>query len=128
MFTPSATKEYVVNQLPDDPSQITLITFSDGIYGFQAYKVGKLYFGIRTTTTGGGFGGVLAVTKNGPGGANATANQIAVALGSTLNTSYDANWTPTGAVNNCAGYGGGSWSLVIAGSAGNEILGGVLIN
>ncbi len=58
MNVPTATKQYVINELPNDPSQITLETFNTTLGSFGAstirwQRVGKLYFGLYFTTVGG---------------------------------------------------------------------------
>ena len=83
MFTPSATKQFAINQLPDDPSQISSASFTDGGTVINYRKVGKLYFGFYAA--GNDF--VIGDGVSGPGLAQTTA-RIAAKLGITINTTY----------------------------------------
>lgn len=113
----SAFKKYSIDQLPNDPSQITsgfvTDTFNGGGPDFSGdiyyEKVGKLYFNFQTT--GGGLNGCICVTGGGQSNAD-NADRIASLLGLTVNTVYEVN-TSLGGSNNVvyrAGYNSGKWN------------------
>ncbi len=55
-MTPTATQQYIINQLPTNPSQITSgsvsVNFGFGATTLNYFKVGKLYFGLWILSTG----------------------------------------------------------------------------
>lgn len=86
-----ATKQYKVNQLPDDPSQITTGSFTDvgpgGTITISYFVVGKLYFGFQYLENSVGqmspiIGGLDITTFNN------TISRMATKLGITVNTTY----------------------------------------
>lgn len=90
MNTPSATKQYVINQLPDSAGDITLnsIVGPSGLPGTTTlwwYSTGKLIFGIFATDIG---GNVLLFSDVG-GTIGTTCDQLAVLMGvPSINTYY----------------------------------------
>lgn len=101
----SASKKYLINQLPDDPSQITsgfvTDTFNLGGGDFLARiyykKVGKLYFGFNNTIAE---DAVLKGIICDDGLSNAdNADQIAALLGETVNTIYTVTADVTAGAN-----------------------------
>lgn len=102
---PSSTNEYEINTTDFGVGDITSVSFSDGVYGFTAKKVGKLYFGIQTSGVGGGFAGIYSLAYISP-----TADRIAFILGSTVSAYYETTWSPTGAVNNQTYYDVSFWN------------------
>lgn len=95
MPDPTSTNQFSVNQLPDNPSQITTGSFTTGVLPglgstitITYRKVGKLYFGIAISTSAGPAivgrvtgGGSIAIVQ-------ATLDDIATFLGVTINTYY----------------------------------------
>jgi len=88
-----SSKQYVIDQGPTDPSQITTGFVTDsfslggpGTLEIGYFKVGKLYFGFNNNiSVGGPYRGVVCAMA----GSNATnAARIATLLGLTVNTIY----------------------------------------
>lgn len=94
-MNPSATKQYVINELPDDPGQITsnfvVQTVGGNDYYIYYSKVGKLYFGITIKQGVGGIVGLIGRADTDVSTAIPDSmDQIAALLGETVNTIYYA--------------------------------------
>lgn len=107
MPNPSATKQYVINQLPTSAGDITFSTFTE-VVGIDTWtwtyqKVGKLYFGFWAKS---GISGnsVAMIGAPQPGSFSPTALQLvndsldhlATLLGLTINTYYPTTTVPLG--------------------------------
>lgn len=118
MTTPTATKQYFINQLPDDPSQIVSGSVVDGSITISYQKVGKLYFGLTYATA------THFYLLDGSTHGTTTADRIAALLGATLNTKYVTGVLANSPVNTA--YYSAGWSEGFP--SGGDILAAILIN
>lgn len=131
MNVPSALDQYIANQLPDDPSQITttVVPAITSAPGFSALsityqKVGKLYFNIRATSIAGGFNNMMIQDD-----ANSVGEVISL-IGISVNTKYSqASVYMAGGNCDVAKYnvGGGYWEQTNSGGA-KDMLFSILAN
>lgn len=127
-----SSKQYVIESLPDDPSQITTGFVTDtfvaggppGSVQINYKKVGKLYFGFETT--GMGFMSGIIVSMAGSNATNAA--RIATLLGLTVNTVYTATAGFAGFqyARGISYYNGSDWTD--SGTASGSVLTGFLAN
>lgn len=118
MLNPTATLQYIINQLPDVPGDISLFTFPvDGGNTFKCWVVGKLYFGIRLDATpDNGISSAGAPTT-------ASAARLASLIGATINTIYTTDMILS--AGNIVAWNGAAWAA--SGSSAVTLM-GFLIN
>lgn len=113
MNEPTAFKQYSVTELPTDPSQITYHTLTNGALTCKYYKVGNLYFGFFQATFSNSAADQMV------NGNSASYNQIATALGITINTVYTRSTSGSPAE---IGWNGSAWVSGVATSVLDAIL------